>query len=85
MYFKMIRNITLVGTRQGFRTIGPSVFEIWVKTCFRNPRRVKNSKISIFSNFVMLGVYIGVFEHTETIPDVHFTLRFSILKIWVET
>ena len=29
----MITNITLVGTRQGFRALSPLVFELLTKTC----------------------------------------------------
>ena len=51
------------------------------KRLVRDPKRVKNSKFSIFSNFVMLGVYIGVFKPAESIPAVYFTLGCSVFEI----
>ena len=35
----------------------------------------KNGKFRFFTNIGMLGVYIGVFEHAELIPDVYFDAR----------
>ena len=35
----------------------------------------------MFSNFAMLGVYIGVFEPAESIPGVYFTLGCSVFEI----
>ena len=54
------------------------------KRGFRDPKRVKNSKFSMFLNFVMLGVYIGVFRPTESIPGVYFTLGSLVFEIMAQ-
>ena len=51
----MIRNITLVGTDQGFSALGPSVFEIWTKTCFSEP--TEGQKYKIFKVFEFCHAY----------------------------
>ena len=58
-----------------FRDIGQNVF-------FGTPEGVKKSKFSIFWNFVLLGVNIGVFRPAESIPDVYFTLESLVLEIY---
>ena len=45
----MITNITLVGTRQGFRALAPLVFELWTKTCRADT--AEGQKFKIFNVF----------------------------------
>ena len=54
LYFKMITNITLVGTRQGFRALAPLVFELWTKMCFRDT--AEGQKLKIFKIFELYHV-----------------------------
>ena len=70
----MIRIITLVGTHQGFRALPPFVFEIFAKKRFSGHEIDKKIEIFAFCNFVILGVKIGVFDTTESIPGVGFSL-----------
>ena len=77
----MIRIITLCGARQGFRALEPFVFEIWTQTCFSEPEEGQNFEIFNVLNFAMLGVYIGVFEPAESIPDVYFTIGRLVFEI----
>ena len=45
----MITNITLVGTRQGFRALAPLVFELWTKMCCADT--AEGQKFKIFNVF----------------------------------
>ena len=51
-----------------------SVF-YFCKAVFGSRGHAKNGKFRFLRNIGMLGVYIGVFEHAELIPDVYFDAR----------
>ena len=74
----MIRNITLVGTEKGFKALGPLLFEISAKNCFRQPSRGQKF---IFSILAVLGIDLGVFRAAESIAGHCKTHRASVFEL----